>query len=87
MIQSQDLKQLCRLGVQLAIQVKDVRRALDGPQVPVDLQGPQLRRAQVAQGSGLGIGLPVQDLADDRVLLARIASLAPGLGFGGQDLV
>ena len=43
----------------------------------------QLRLAQVAQAFGLRIGLPVQYLADDRIFLARIPGLPPGLGFSG----
>jgi len=79
-IQSQRGEQVHGAGVVAQVEVKDVGRALDEAQVPVGLQGAQLGGAQEAQRAALGQRCVVEDLADGRMALARIAFLAP-LGY------
>lgn len=58
---------------ELEVQVEDVRRLFDQAQVPVRLEGAELRPPQVAELALLGLAGPLQDLGDRGMVLVRVS--------------
>jgi hypothetical protein len=71
------------------VQVGDARGALDQAQVPVGLEGSELRRPEGAEWRlrAVTIDRVPQDLGDRRVGLVRGAGLAPCPDAGREGLV
>jgi hypothetical protein len=69
------------------VQLEDVRRLLDESEVPICLQGPELRHAEEAELAGVGLASPFKYLRDDWILGTRVSGPAPLCDGCGQLFV